>query len=172
MRNKLGTFLSEEIRWGRLAWMALAAAALAMLASTSDVGILSALPLLVFSVGGILVASVAPRHPYVNSLYFGLVGLFFGLVLHALSILGTENRWITTPEVLGALIFLVTFVPQSLLGTWIGVTMRRFREMSQRRAQPPSEQKPGSPASKGTGSRAKSERSDSGGRKKGGRKKR
>jgi len=128
MTHRIVTFLAKEITWGRLALMALVCALLVMIVLPFSGNLVSMVPLLILSIGGILVERSAPEHPYLNSLVFAILGILFTLLMNILSFMGAVQRLPTLLEMSG-LIYLFIFIPQALLGTWIGVTIRRVREM-------------------------------------------
>ena len=126
--RKIGNILATEVKWGRVAGLAAGAALIAVLATGSAFGMLS---LVVFSLAGIFIERIAPRHPYVNSLIYSLLGVLFYSGLFLLKVVGEGQQGITPVEVLVQwLQVAIVVVPQSLIGTWIGVTIRRFGKVA------------------------------------------
>ncbi len=126
--QKIATLLTEDIKWGRLAALAAGSALVAVVTAS---GTLSFLSLVVFSIGGILIDRIAPKRPYWNALVFGLLGIFFYALLFNLSIVGRNQPLPALPLLLQeALSVGIVILPQSLIGAWIGVTIRRIGQGS------------------------------------------
>lgn len=122
--RKLGTILTAEIQWGRLAALA---AGVAFLAVVTVGGAMSFLSMVVFSLGGIFIERMAPKRPYWNGLAYGLLSVFFYILLLELSIVGRGQPWPTMAVLLEELLSVcIVVLPQALIGTWIGVTIRRI----------------------------------------------
>jgi hypothetical protein len=122
--RKVGTILTTEIKWGRIAGLAAGAALIAVLATGSSFSLLS---LVAFSIAGIFVEWIAPGHPYWNSLFYSLLGVLFYTLLLFLGALGEGAQEISsTGFLLEWLRVAIVVVPQSLIGTWIGVSIRKF----------------------------------------------
>ena len=126
--RKLATILSTEIKWGRLAAIAAGAALLAVVTSS---GTLSFLPLVVFSIGAVLIDRIAPKRPYWNAFVYGLLGVLFYALLYHLNIVGRGQPLPATAAILEEVLSIaIVIIPQSLVGAWIGVTIRRVTRFS------------------------------------------
>ena len=126
--RKVGTILTTEIKWGRIAGLAAGAALVAVLAAGSSFSLLS---LVVFSLAGIFVERMAPRRPYWNSLLYSLLGVLFFTLLLVLKGLGEGAQSLSSVEfLLQWLQVTIVVVPQSLIGTWIGVSIRKFSKVA------------------------------------------
>ena len=122
--RKIGNLLATEVKWGRIAGLAAGAALIAVAATGTS---FSMAALVVFSLAGIFIERMAPRHPYLNSFLYSLFGVLFYSGLFLLKVLGEGGQGISPPEFLAQwLQVAVVVVPQSLVGTWIGVTIRKF----------------------------------------------
>ena len=139
--QKIGPFLNE-IKWGRIALLALGAAIVALLVSRGNFSLLS---LTVFSIAGIFVERLAPKRPFINAFCYGLLGVLFYVVLVIFQALGSATP-VTTSEILW-LTFSVAIVvlPQALIGTWIGTSIRKFAKVAAeaRKEAPPTDKKGG-----------------------------
>jgi hypothetical protein len=125
--QKIGFILTTEIKWGRIALLALGASMVALLVSGGAFNLLS---LTVFSIAGIFVERLAPKRPYLNALCYGLLGVLFYVVLFILQVLGLgaapvaeEMLWLTFSVA-------IVVVPQALIGTWIGTSIRKFSQVA------------------------------------------
>jgi hypothetical protein len=126
--HKVGDILRNDIKWGRIAGLAAGAAAIALVTASGSV---SFLPLVVFSIAGIFVERLAPQRPFWNSIFYALLGVFFYGVLQYLSVLGTAGVPLSLYDLLQVLLSVgIVVIPQSLLGTWIGVSIRKFGKVS------------------------------------------
>ncbi len=122
--RRLVTILTVEIQWGRLAALA---AGVAFVAVVTAGGTMSFLSMVVFSLGGIFIERMAPKRPYWNGLAYGLMSVFFYILLLELSIVGRGQPWPTMATLLEELLSVsIVVLPQALIGTWIGVTIRRI----------------------------------------------
>lgn len=156
--QKITSLLTTEIKWGRIALLALGAALVAMLVSG---GTFSLLALTVYSVVGIFVERVAPKHPFVNAFFYGLLGVLFYVTLLVFQALGNGQTALTAADLLWlTLSALIVVLPQALIGTWIGRSIRKFSQVAaesrraeeaqkkagtaDRRAAPAAGKKPGS----------------------------
>jgi len=126
--QKIASVLSNEVKWGRIAGLAAGAALLAVVATGSGFSMLS---LVVFSLAGIFIERIAPKRPYLNSLFYSLLGVLFYTGLFLLKVLGEGGQGISPVELLVQwLQVALIVVPQSLIGTWIGVTIRKFGKVA------------------------------------------
>jgi hypothetical protein len=126
--RRFTTILSTDVKWGRLAAIAAGAAFLAVVTSS---GTLSFLPLVVFSIGGVVIDRIAPKRPYWNALVYGLLGVLFYALLVNLNIVGRGQPLPPTAEMLEEVLSIaIVILPQSLIGAWIGVTIRRVSRFS------------------------------------------
>lgn len=126
--RKVGAILSNDIKWGRIAGLAAGAAVLSLVTASSS---FSFLPLVVFALAGIFVERLAPQRPFWNSIFYALLGVFFYGVLAYLRVLGSGGPPLSLNDLLQLLLSVgIVVLPQSLIGTWIGVSIRRFSKAS------------------------------------------
>lgn len=126
--QKIASILTTEIKWGRLALLALGAAVVALLVSGSTVNLLA---LTVFSIIGIFIERVAPKHPFLNSFCYGLLGVVFYVTLLFLQALGEKAGALTAADLPWLIGYVgIVAVPQALIGTWIGTSIRKFTRMA------------------------------------------
>lgn len=147
--SRVRAFLAGEIRWGRMAWLALVVALLAGFVYTGAVAfqnsLLYYLTLLIYAGGGFFVERFAPRHPFWNALFYCLFCILFTIALLMLNALGATG--VISLEAMGIALWMAFFfiLPQSLVGTWMAVTFRRVREMRQESTRKKGEEATGKP---------------------------
>lgn len=126
--QKITAILTTEIKWGRIALLALGAAVVAILVSGGTVNLLA---LTVFSIVGIFIERVAPKHPFVNSFCYGLLGVIFFITLLLLQALGEGQGALTVADLPWLILYVgIVALPQSLIGTWIGTSIRKFTRVA------------------------------------------
>lgn len=126
--QKVVSILATEVKWSRIALLALGAALVAMLVSGGTFDILS---LTIFSVAGIFIERMAPKHPYLNAFFYGLLGTLFYVTLVVFQALGEGQGGLLAADVLWlALSVVIVVLPQALIGAWIGSSIRKFSRVA------------------------------------------
>lgn len=148
--RKAFTVLADDVKWGRIALLALGASLAAVWISGGE---FSLLPLTLFSIAGILIERFAPRRPFVNALFYGLLGVLFYVVLWALQILGQSGPVVTIGDLLALSLSVgIVVLPQALIGAWIGISIRKFGQAAAEARK--KEEQPSPPPKKGAPSEA------------------
>ncbi len=138
--RRLGTILTREIPWGRLAGIAVVTAFLFVLLYNQAVGYLA---LLIFVIGGLLVAQGDTRRPFWNALAYGCLSILFVSGLLLLYLLGEQGQLVIGPQVSGMILFLcISILPQVMVGALIGVSFRRIRSAGERLGERAKERQP------------------------------
>jgi hypothetical protein len=127
--QKIVSILTTEIKWSRIVLLALGAAVVALVVSG---GAFNLLALTVFSIAGIFIERIAPKHPYLNAFCYGLLGVLFYSALFVFQALGEGQGALTAVDVLVglALPVAVVVVPQALIGAWLGRSIRKFTQVA------------------------------------------
>jgi len=126
--KKIITILATEIKWVRIALLALGAAMVAILVSGGAYNMLS---LTIFSLAGIFIARLAPKHPFLNAFCYGLLGTLFYVTLLVFQALGQGQEGLLAADVFWlAISVAIVVLAQSMIGAWIGTSIRKFSRVA------------------------------------------